>query len=150
VSAPRKDSTGRHPATFEDELRRWADAVGVMVTRHGVDGVIHYVSDASRDLIGYAPEEIVGEKLGDLLHPDDATMLATGFGHVPERTAPASVTFRMRRSDGTYTWLEVTAGVLPDVAEGPSPQIVSVLRGVDRCEDVDNRVRRGRLRSTPR
>lgn len=138
--APQQEERTR----FDAEIGRWADAVGVMVSRHDLHGTFHYLSAASVGLLGYAPSELVGTRLGALLHPDDAAMLASEFGRRPSRLTPESVTFRVRRRDGTYRWLEVTAGVLVDIEGEPSPQVVSVLREVEANAEVDKRLRRGR------
>jgi len=45
-----------------------------MLTRHRVDGTFCYAAAACRAILGRAPEELVGQKLGALLHSDDARL----------------------------------------------------------------------------
>ncbi|NHN58332.1 MULTISPECIES: PAS domain S-box protein [Halorussus] len=54
---------GEHFRALAEEL---ADAVLVVDT----DSVVHYANPAVEDLFGYAPEELVGEQLTELMPPD--------------------------------------------------------------------------------
>jgi PAS domain S-box-containing protein len=42
------------------------------IVRGNLDGVRLYISPAVRTLLGYEPEELIGRKASELVHPDDA------------------------------------------------------------------------------
>lgn len=126
---------------LDAEYRTWAACTGSMLTRHRLDGTFCYASPASRAILGWEPEEIVGKKLGALLHPDDARMMVSELGKVPAHSRPVAVTFRLLRKDGTYVWVEATAGVAAD-GEGEPPEIITILRDVSDRATIDNQVRR--------
>ena len=62
-------------------------------------GLTTFVSPAVTRMLGYAPEEILGARLRDLLHPGDP-LTATDGG---------SWQGRARHKDGTWRWLDVVA-----------------------------------------
>jgi AGCS family alanine or glycine:cation symporter len=127
------------------ELRRWADCTRVLVVRHALDGTILYASPACKDLLDYGPAEVLGRKIREFVHPEDAVILRTQFGLVPTHNRSASITIRIRRRDGSYVWLEATAGVITDgCANSLAPQIVSVFHEAGDRPPIENQLRRGR------
>ena len=61
----------------------------------GMDGVLHYVSPASVEILGWKPEEMAGKILDDFILPEDVPLLAAAFA-----TQGQSATVRMRKKDG--------------------------------------------------
>jgi diguanylate cyclase (GGDEF)-like protein/PAS domain S-box-containing protein len=94
--------------TFDPVLL--ADFGTEMVSLHDGDGRFLTSSAASRDVLGYAPADLVGRHLSDLVHPEDARALETAFEGVPGEPRLGAVTAlcRLRHADGHWTWLEVT------------------------------------------
>lgn len=125
---------------IEAEYRLWAEHSGAMVSRHGPDGTVLFVSAACRSILGYEPEEVVGRKLREFLHRDTAAMLIMTQGRIPERDTPVTEMLRMRRRDGTFAWLETT-GLKIDVPGEPSPQFISMSRDVSDRKEVEGRLR---------
>lgn len=58
-------------AVSEEHHRVLADNVNDMITRYSRNFERLYVSPACRDLLGYTPEEMVGQYLGRHVHPED-------------------------------------------------------------------------------
>ncbi len=81
---------------------------------------VRYASPALTDLLGYRPEEILGTCVFDVLHPEDAEVLAIAFAEgigVPGPTPVVEV--RAMHKDGSVRWLEVvTNNLLHDAAVG--------------------------------
>jgi diguanylate cyclase (GGDEF)-like protein/PAS domain S-box-containing protein len=78
-----------------------------------LDGRYIEVNDAGCHMLGYSRDEILGKTIVDLLPPEDVDRLwqskeqmLKGGAHVAEWT--------LRRKDGTYLPVEVSAKVLPD------------------------------------
>ncbi len=71
------------------------------------DGVIRYVSPSVEDLLGFEPDELVGEGVYDYQHPQDRAAIAGAIervvtGDSDEETVEA----RARRADGSWCWVE--------------------------------------------
>ncbi len=91
-----------------------ADAASAAVLDVDGDGVITSCSAASRRLLGWAPDELVGSTIFELLHPD-------------ELLAPSGDRRRYRRRDGAFVVLE-TSRIARHDALGFTRDVVYVLR----------------------
>jgi len=116
----------------EARYRAMADASLDMIARMGLDGTILFVSPSAALVMGYAPDELVGTRTLDYTHPDDVepvkaffrTLLAEG-----PKASPRPYTFRARRKDGRFIWLEGIPRVLYD-EEGQPIEIQDSARDV--------------------
>jgi diguanylate cyclase (GGDEF)-like protein/PAS domain S-box-containing protein len=89
-----------------------------------------YVSPACRRLLGWEPEEMLGISTRDALHPDDVAALAKPWMRAFESDQAVTLTYRMRRKDGRYIWVESISRALPTV-EGETPERILVVRDID-------------------
>lgn len=70
------------------------------------EGLIRYVSPAIKTILGYEPDNLLGRKGADLIHPDDATKrkkLESDFD---------IETMRFLHKKGHYVWIEVSRKVI--------------------------------------
>lgn len=93
----------------DEHHRLLADNSSDMITRFNAEFRRTYVSPACRDLLGYEPEELVGHKPGNIVHPDDWLMLDSTL-NVPLMAGQGSAraTYRAFHKDGASLWLEST------------------------------------------
>ena len=126
-------------ARSEARYRLLADNASDMIVQLDLDGRRVYVSPASRALLGRAPQELVGTRPEDDAHPDDVAALSTMVGRLKRDEAETAVaTYRLRRDDGSYVWVEGSWCVVRDAAGRPAGFVASV-RDVDarhRAEDA--------------
>lgn len=97
-------------------------------------GTFTYLNDAVSRILGFDPEDLVGENAFDYIHPDDGDDVRRAFGRVIRREsfAETTVEYRHRAADGSWVWLESRMSNLTD----------SVLGGfVVSSRDVTDRVR---------
>jgi len=111
--------------------RLLADNATDIISRQTLDGVYQYVSPACHALLGYSVEEFVGRSRFDFVHPDDLPAVKTAYLNNHDcSSAPVTVTYRARRKDGEYIWLETINKTVCD-SEGTRPiEIVAVSRDV--------------------
>ena len=107
------DVTDRHLALerlaeSEERYRLLAENASDVVYRASVDGVVEWISPQSKDLVGWAPEEMVGRPVRDFVHLDDLPIMMAGHARVT-RGLPAGGQVRIRTSSGPYRWVSVTA-----------------------------------------
>ncbi len=81
-----------------------------LIARHSPEGLYLYASSASRSLLGYEPEELVGQSIYGFVHPEDLTAVNRIFERLTEASRSKRVTYRHQRKDGVYIWLETTVG----------------------------------------
>lgn len=79
------------------------------------EGTYVYVNEASRTILGYEPEQLVGERGLDYVHPDDRQAVVDQFDGVgtPGRSA-ATARYRHATRGGEWVWLESRVTTLPD------------------------------------
>ncbi|OHD80784.1 MAG: hypothetical protein A3J97_01520 [Spirochaetes bacterium RIFOXYC1_FULL_54_7] len=74
--------------------------------------------------LGYGNEPMIGQSLIDLVHPDDIGFFAAEMEELlAGRRDSLSGTFRVRRKDGSWTWLEVLYSILYRSVDG-RPQVI--------------------------
>src|SRR5262245_53482283 len=72
------------------------------------DGTFLYHSPALLPMLGYGVEELLGQQLTTLVHPDDVSTVSETFAAlVSEPGATANLQFRHVHRDGTWRWLDV-------------------------------------------
>jgi diguanylate cyclase (GGDEF)-like protein/PAS domain S-box-containing protein len=93
-----------------------------MILLVGHDGKRLYASPASRRLLGYEPDEAIALSLKESIHPDDAPRVLPILAAQPTDTL---LTYRLRRKDGGYVWVETT-GKTVDLANGERQRLIIV------------------------
>ncbi|RXK47706.1 PAS domain S-box protein [Halorientalis pallida] len=73
------------------------------------EGTITYVSPAVTRVLGYEPEELVGNTGYEFVHPDDRERNADAVAAVLETPdEPRTVEVRFKHADGSWCWIEAT------------------------------------------
>ena len=105
------------------------------------DGKRLYASPACRKLLGYEPEEIVALQLPDAIHPDDAPRVLPVLATRPADTV---FTYRMRRKDGSYVWVETT-GKSVELASGERQRLI-IVRDIEQRVEAEQRLKASEAR----
>ena len=108
-----------------------------MSTVATIDDVYLYVSDASKRLFGWDPEQLVGRSSSEFLHPDDLASLRAAASAARDDTT--MTTFRFRCADGSFRWTEATSR---RVERGGEAFTVSTVREITERQKADERVHR--------
>ncbi len=111
-----------------------------MISRHTLDGDYLYVSPASRVLLGYEPEELVGRSAYDYFHPEDLTQIRSAHSEILERPDTDTVSYRIRRRDGSYTWFETTSRTVREPTTGDAKEIIAVSRDITERKRAEGQV----------
>lgn len=78
-----------------------------MITILEPNGDIRYQSPAVTDILGYRPEELVGESFYDYVHPEDVGRVMGEFAKFSNTTgAGPSMEIRVRHADGSWRYIE--------------------------------------------
>lgn len=115
----------------ETRYRLLADHSTDMVFQLDSALVRTYVSPASWEILGYAPEELVGARPASLVHPEDEPYVTLAFqsllnGSVDRRT----IMNRFRHRSGHWIWIEAQLKALIDKETGQPDGIIGTLRDV--------------------
>ena len=79
----------------------------------GANGLVQGVSASIKPLGGYDPQELVGRRYQNIIHPDDRVRAARLFARTLKGTPPEPVKLRYRRKDGSWRTIVASAQSLP-------------------------------------
>lgn len=105
----------------EEQLRRSARQLQTItaaardaICLHDADGTYTWISEGATEVLGWPTEALLGRNPYELFHPDDVERVRRS-AHEPllAGSRPVSLTYRFRRADGTYTWVETKSAVVP-------------------------------------
>jgi diguanylate cyclase (GGDEF)-like protein/PAS domain S-box-containing protein len=80
------------------------------------EGTITFASPAV-SILGYEPGDVVGRRVRDFVHPDDAAVGAATIQEAVTATGMATIEWRIRAADGTWRYVEEAITDLTMVAE---------------------------------
>ena len=119
----------------EAKFQNLVETVSDLVWEVDRNGIYTYVSPKVRDILGYAPEEVLGKTPFDLMPAFEARRVAEIFRAISERGEPFQGLENINRHrDGHYVVIETSGAPVFDAEGG-----FQGYRGVDR--DIDERKR---------
>jgi PAS domain S-box-containing protein len=100
-------------AEREERLRDFIEHASDGVLIADLDGRYTEVNDAACEMLGYPREQLIGKTVVELLHPDEVPRL-TGARALLLKGDSVIDEWRLKRADGGYLPVEVSAKILPD------------------------------------
>ena len=124
-----------------ERYRALAENVTDVITRGTPEGTLRYVSPAIRGL-GYESSDLVGRNVFDFVHPDEVGDIRAAFTAALATAGTSTVSFRMRRADGEYLWVELSSRVVANAAGGTTPEVLTVMRDISERRQGQEALRR--------
>ncbi len=91
----------------DERFRRIIENASDFVMTCDATAALTYVAPSSMRMLGYRPEEILGTRPADLLHPDDVPNTMRDLQWLAEHPGESiTTTFRIRHKDGSYRVFE--------------------------------------------
>ncbi|MFN0086607.1 MAG: PAS domain S-box protein [Blastocatellia bacterium] len=116
----------------EARFRAMTDKSADGICLVGPDGRALYASIAYERMLGYKPEEIIGQYTQGQIHPDDAEdVISEGMRLIDSPGSSVTLEFRTRHLNGTWRWIEMT---ITNLLHDPS-----VRAGVINFRDITQR-----------
>ncbi len=115
----------------EEQYRLIAENATDMITRHDLHSVYNYVSNSSYTLIGYSPDDLIGKRAYEFLHPEDISRIKSGLNDfINKGLGIYTASYRYKKKDGSYIWIESTNKLTfvegTDIIEG----VISISRDI--------------------
>lgn len=120
-------------AVSEGRLQAIAAAARDIIVRYERDTTMTYVSAASLQVLGYAPDELVGRRMWHFIHPDDADRGAAELAAViaaGPSAPPLKMRLRTRHKNGGWRWIEGCPRATFDARTGETKALYDVMRDV--------------------
>ncbi len=108
-----------------------------MISQQTPQGIYRYVSPACGLLLGYRVEEVIGHMAREFIHTEDLKAIEEFNKPVEEWPPVFTVTYRARRKDKSYIWLETRNRVNRDPELGGVTGITAVSRNVTERKEAE-------------
>src|SRR2546421_12301710 len=128
----------------EDRYRLLARNMTDVITRHGRNGAVRFVSPAAEQLFGVSAQELLGQGLFDRVHVGDRPAYLTALADSAALGENRSVEFRVRRdppeptnhSGPQFVWIEMRCRAVDRVVgeqhAAHGCEVVAVMRDITR------------------
>ncbi len=126
----------------EEKFRFLAEHSTDMISRHTADGHYLYVSPACRTLLGYEPEDLIGHSAYEFFHPDDIVSISTSHQAILENDGTYTISYRIRRKDGRYTWFETISRTIRDSETNEDHEIQGASRDISARKEAEQSLKR--------
>lgn len=90
----------------EEQLRQITDNIIDMVCKTDTRARIEYLSPSVYKILGYRPEEVLGTRLYDNIHPEDKEKVAKITKDCIRARKSSDIELRYRNDEGQYIWME--------------------------------------------
>jgi cell cycle sensor histidine kinase DivJ len=123
----------------QDRHRLLARNATDVITRHGRNGVVLFISPAAETLFGARPSDLVGYGLFDRVHVGDRPAYLTALADAAAQGEARSVEIRIRRDADAgaharhFMWIELQCRpfiAAPDGTKPGSDEVITVLRDI--------------------
>jgi len=94
--------------TTNERLKLVAQFPADVVVLASRDAVGEWASDSITDLLGLSPSDVVGRRIDSFVHPDDLSNILD-FRRLAPDAQNAQFLVRLRRKDGDYRWIAISA-----------------------------------------
>jgi diguanylate cyclase (GGDEF)-like protein/PAS domain S-box-containing protein len=117
-------------AAREVQYRLLAENSSDVILLSDQDTLLTWVSSSSLQTLGWRPDELLGSKAVDYIHPDDQPALQEAVARSTVTGESIRPQYRWRRPDGSYRWMEAAGRPITDDGSGRPGRVVS-LRDVE-------------------
>jgi len=125
----------------EDRYRLLARNITDVISRHGRNGAVHFVSPAAELLFGAKADDLHGHRLFDRVHVADRPAYLTALADAATRGEGCSVEFRVRRDPpehesnapaarAHFIWVEMRCRPLDGANGANEREVVAVMRDI--------------------
>jgi two-component system sensor histidine kinase UhpB len=111
-----------------------------MISRHAFDLTFLYASPAASRVLGYSADRLVGQRLDDLVHPDDLAGLVSSFA-LARDGEPTSTTLRILAADESWRWCEAFCRGVVNPENGER-EIQAAIHDVSKYKQIEKAIER--------
>ena len=130
----------------EARYRLLADHANDIITVFGLTGDFQYLSPAITKVLGYAPDELIGRNVRDIIHADDYPITQAAYqAYVTGKDwdqAPR-IQYRARHKDGHFVWAEAHPTAVVD--DGRITAFQDVVRDISAQKATEDALDRARI-----
>ncbi|MGC3958858.1 MAG: PAS domain S-box protein [Verrucomicrobiota bacterium] len=124
----------------EERFRTLIENASDIITVMNHDGVIRYQSPSVERILGYQPEQLVGQSTFSYVHPEDVVKAREAIDHLIQQPGVlVTLTVRLKHRDGAWRIIEaIGRNIRFDQAEG---QLVFNARDITQASKLEEQLR---------
>ncbi len=119
----------------EERYRTLAENAFDLICESSEKGIYLYVSPNFNEVLGYEPEELLGRKIYEFLHPDEFHGISQTFNQAIKNMNTGQSTHRFLHKNGEWLWFE-SAGK-PYRAPDGSIRVIFILRDITNRKQIE-------------
>lgn len=137
-------------ADARERYRLLAEHASDMISTHALDGTYTYAAPALEALLGCTTDQLRGKSSLDFAAAEDKQVIIEARERARRNKGSSLVTWRCRRPDGSYVWLETNGRAVRDPETGEPLWFVCSSRDVTSRKRIEGALRESeqRLRAT--
>jgi PAS domain S-box-containing protein len=137
-------------AEARERYRLLAEHASDMISTHALDGTYTYAAPALEELLGRSTDALRALSMTHFAADEDKPLLEEARLRANRHRGPSLVTWRCRRADGSYVWLETSGRAVRDPRTGEATWFVCASREVTARKRIEDALRESerRLRAT--
>jgi PAS domain S-box-containing protein len=128
----------------EGRFRLLAENSRDVIRLYDADGMIRYASPSCLAVLGYEPDELIGRLATEFAHPEDAAEQDERRQRLLASHGDSTITYRSRRKDGGYVWLEASVRALHDEQSGAFAGFQEAARDISERKEGEAVIARAR------
>ncbi|MCX7780521.1 MAG: PAS domain S-box protein [Negativicutes bacterium] len=124
----------------EQQLRNITDNIYDIVLKIDTSLFIEYISPTVQNILGYSPDEVIGEPVMEFIHPADVAQAEQSLQKLFTSGAVTNIEFRAINACGCEVWLEANGKTVPDAQKNISGAIIAA-RDITARKRAEERLR---------
>ena len=130
----------RQAQASQARFRKVVESASDLIVLVNDGGVIQYASPNWKALLGYDPDEIIGQSSMDLIHPEDQPRLGKTLRAVVVNGETLSgIEYRVRHAEGHWRWHSASISALYD-SNGGLDAVIGIVRDVTESQRHQRRL----------
>ena len=132
----------RNLATSEARFRLLAETSRDIIVLSDLSGQRHYISPAVTEVLGWQPNELMGNAGAEAIHPDDIPEVNRLFEECLQGKPARVLPYRVKAKDGQYCWLETNPRLYLDPHTGEPAGFVHIARNITERKLAEEELKR--------
>ncbi len=113
-----------------------------IIVKTDLDGHFLYISPSCEQILGYKPEELITQNKFSYVHYHDKKRAIKNLNDVISKGENGRATFRMKKKDGIYIWVETLFKPVRDPDSDDIIEVISVIRDITERKISEDEVRK--------
>ena len=121
----------------ERELKRLTENMLDVISETDLSGVVRFATPSYEAATGWLPAEFIGHNALEFIHPEDRELSREMLGRKARRDGSSSFTYRFRKKDGAWLWVDSVVTLARDENGEPDGLVITSRDVTDRKRDEE-------------